>query len=47
MLMKYNCILFGFNLVVLGAMLYIGMIVNKKKLTHEFYVEKISEERQH
>jgi hypothetical protein len=27
-------------------MLIIGAQVNKKKLTHEFYMEKISEERQ-
>ena len=44
---KYNILLFALNLIVLGGMLFLGMIVNKKKLTHEFYVEKISEERQH
>ena len=27
-------------------MLIFGAAVNKKKLTHEFYIEKISEERQ-
>ena len=27
-------------------MLYLGSGVNRKKLTHEFYLEKISEERQ-
>ena len=46
LLTKYNCFLFLINLAVLGAMLYVGAAVNKKKLTHEFYTEKISEERQ-
>ena len=46
LLTKYNCFLFVINVAVLAAMLIIGAQVNKKKLTHEFYMEKISEERQ-
>ncbi len=42
----YNLIIFGSAILVIGAMLFFGRIVNRKKLTHEFYVEKISEERQ-
>ena len=42
----YNLIIFGSALLVIGVMLYLGAKVNKKKLTHEFYVEKISEETQ-
>ncbi len=43
---NYNLILFSGNIIVIAAMLYVGKLVNIKKLTHEFYVEKISEERQ-
>ena len=43
---NYNLIMFAINILVIAAMLYVGKLVNKKKLTHEFYVEKISEERQ-
>ena len=46
LLTKYNCFLFAINVAVLGAMLFVGAKVNVKKLTHEFYMEKISEERQ-
>ena len=42
----YNLLIFGSALIVIGFMLFLGAIVNKKKLTHEFYVEKISEEKQ-
>ena len=42
----YNLIIFLSALIVIGFMLYFGAIVNEKKLTHEFYVEKISEEKQ-
>ena len=42
----YNLIMFGVTVVVIGFMLFTGSIVNKKKLTHEFYLEKISEEKQ-
>ena len=45
LLTKYNCILFVINIIVIVAMLVVGDVVNKKKLTHEFYMEKISEER--
>lgn len=42
----YNLIIFGTAILVIGVMLFLGAKVNKKKLTHEFYVEKISEETQ-
>ena len=42
----YNLIVFGFAVLIIGIMLIIGAGVNKKKLTHEFYMEKISEEKQ-
>ena len=41
----YNLIIFASALTVIGLMLYFGSIVNKKKLTHEYYAEKISEEK--
>ena len=44
--MIYNILIFASILVVIGFMLAIGGQVNKKKLTHEFYQEKISEEKQ-
>ena len=46
LLTKYNCFLFIINIAVIAGMLIFGAAVNKKKLTHEFYIEKISEERQ-
>lgn len=39
-------IIFGSAVLVIGVMLFLGAKVNKKKLTHEFYTEKISEETQ-
>ena len=33
-------------MIVIGIMLFLGAGVNRKKLTHEFYQEKISEENQ-
>lgn len=42
----YNLIIFGVAVLTIGAMLAFGSVVNEKKITHEFYVEKISEERQ-
>ena len=42
----YNLIIFGTAVLVIATMLFLGAKVNKKKLTHEFYVEKISEETQ-
>jgi membrane protein insertase Oxa1/YidC/SpoIIIJ len=42
----YNLLIFALTVAVIGAMLWVGSAVNKKKLTHEFYVEKISEEKQ-
>lgn len=42
----YNLCIFGSAVLVIGIMLILGAQVNKKKLTHEFYIEKISEEKQ-
>jgi len=42
----YNIAIFGFACIVIAVMLIAGAAVNKKKLTHEFYMEKISEEKQ-
>jgi len=42
----YNLIIFGTAIIVITIMLILGAGVNKKKLTHEFYVERISEEKQ-
>lgn len=42
----YNLCIFGSAILVIGVMLILGAQVNKKKLTHEFYIEKISEEKQ-
>ena len=41
----YNLVVFGTAVVIIGLMLYFGSIVNQKKLTHEYYAEKISEEK--
>jgi hypothetical protein len=42
----YNLLIFGSAVFVIGWMLYFGAGVNRKKLIHEFYQEKISEENQ-
>lgn len=42
----YNLCIFGSAIIVISIMLILGAQVNKKKLTHEFYIEKISEEKQ-
>jgi len=42
----YNLCIFGSAILVIAVMLILGAQVNKKKLTHEFYIEKISEEKQ-
>ena len=42
----YNLCIFGSAILVILTMLFFGAQVNKKKLTHEFYIEKISEEAQ-
>lgn len=42
----YNLIIFGTAIIVIMIMLILGAGVNRKKLTHEFYTEKISEEKQ-
>ena len=41
----YNLCIFASAVIIIGFMLYIGAKVNRKKLTHEFYAEKISEEK--
>jgi len=41
----YNIIIFGTAIFVIGCMLMYGSGVNKKKVTHEYYMEKISEEK--
>jgi len=41
----YNLIVFGSAVIVIGCMLIYGAGVNKKKITHEYYVEKISAEK--
>lgn len=40
----YNLIIFATAVFVIGCMLICGARVNKMKLTHEFYCEKIAEE---
>lgn len=42
----YNLIAFLSAIIIISIMVFVGSIVNRKKLTHEFYVEKISEETQ-
>merc|ERR1712216_949725 len=42
----YNLIIFASAVFVIAIMLILGARVNKLKLTHEFYMEKISEETQ-
>jgi len=42
----YNLSVFLLSVLVIAVMLAVGSVVNRKKLTHEFYVEKISEEKQ-
>jgi len=42
----YNLLIFGSAVCTIGVMLILGADVNKKKHTHEFYTEKISEETQ-
>jgi len=41
----YNCCIFGSAILVIAVMLIYGAGVNKKKLIHEFYVEKIAAEK--
>ena len=41
----YNIIIFITACLNIGVMLFLGAKVNRKKLTHEFYMEKISEEK--
>jgi hypothetical protein len=37
--------IFGTAVIVIAVMLMVGAGVNAKKVTHEFWVEKISEEK--
>ena len=42
----YYCIaVFVTGVVIFNIMLFVGARANKKKLTHDYYNEKISEER--
>lgn len=41
----YNLIIFGTAIIIIAVMLMVGAGVNQKKVTHEFWVEKISEEK--
>jgi len=41
----YNLLIFGSCCIIIGCMLIYGAGVNKKKVTHEFYMEKISAEK--
>jgi len=43
---NYNIIIFASAVLVIAFMLIKGNEVNKLKLSHEFYTEKISEENQ-
>ena len=42
----YNLCAFGSAIIVISTMVFLGSGVNRLKLTHEFYQEKISEEKQ-
>jgi len=42
----YNIAVFIFAILIITSVIIFGAVVNRKKLTHEFYCEKISEERQ-
>ena len=42
----YNLCAFGSAILVISGMLFFGSQVNRLKLMHEFYTEKISEEKQ-
>ena len=42
----YNLCAFGSAILVITSMICFGTQVNKLKVTHEFYTEKISEEKQ-
>ena len=41
----YNLCIFGSAVLVIACMLIYGSGVNKKKVTHEFYMEKIAAEK--
>lgn len=38
-------VIFGTAVIVIAVMLMVGAGVNAKKVTHEFWIEKISEEK--
>ena len=44
--MLYSIIIFVTAVLNIAGMLCVGAAVNKKKLTHDYYAEKISEEKQ-
>ena len=41
----YNLLIFGITLIIITSMVCAGSYVNKKKIIHEFWIEKISEEK--
>ena len=41
----YNLIIFGTGVIIIICMVWYGSYVNQLKMTHEFYMEKISEEK--
>ena len=41
----YNIFIFISAVLVISVMLYVGAGVNRKRITHEYYAEKISEEK--
>ena len=43
--MLYCIVIFVTGVLVILVMLFVGAKVNKKKITHDYYAEKISEER--
>ena len=43
---EYNLIIFGTAILIIALMLFVGSGVNRLKVTHEFYQEVISQEKQ-
>ena len=41
----YNLLVFALAVLIITVMVIFGEMVNREKLTHEFYIEKISEEK--
>ena len=42
----YNLIILVVTVIIIAVMLAFGSMVNKQKISHEFYTEKISEQKQ-